>query len=76
MPLPPATLPISHCLRAAPAGEAAPHARVAGSAAQHQRIAVRLYWMWREKRDYEQLKKFGSHVGQPGTGVGAQQNIA
>jgi transposase len=44
--------------------------------AMARRLAVRLYWMWREKRDHEQLKKFGSHVGQPGTGVGAHQNIA
>ena len=44
--------------------------------AMARRLAVRLYWMWREKRDYEQLKKFGPHAGQPGTGVGDQQNIA
>jgi len=44
--------------------------------AMARRLAVRLYWMWREKRDYEQLKKFGPHAGQPGTGVGVQQNIA
>ena len=40
------------------------------------RLAVRLYWMWRQQWDYEQLKKFGPHAGQPGTGVGVQQNIA
>jgi len=44
--------------------------------AMARRLAVRLYWMWREKRDYEHLKKFGSYVGGPGTGVGARQNIA
>jgi transposase len=44
--------------------------------AMARRLAVRLYWMWREKRDYEQLKKFGPHAGQPGTGVGVQPNIA
>jgi transposase len=27
--------------------------------------AVRLYWMWRKGWDYEQLKKFASHAGQP-----------
>lgn len=25
---------------------------------------VRLFWMWRKEWDYQQLKKFGSHVGQ------------
>src|SRR5262249_25249388 len=44
--------------------------------AMARRLAVRLYWMWREERDYEQLKKFGPHAGQPGTGVAVQQNIA
>ena len=31
-----------------------------------RKLAVRLYWMWRKGWDYEQLKKFGSHAGQPG----------
>src|SRR6266404_5131595 len=31
-----------------------------------RRLAVRLYWMWRKGWDYEQLKKIGSHTGQPG----------
>ena len=44
--------------------------------AMARRLAVRLYWMWRQQWDYQQWKKFGSHVGQPGTGVGVQQNIA
>jgi hypothetical protein len=30
--------------------------------------------MWRKGWDYEQLKKFGSHAGQPGTGDGVQLN--
>jgi len=34
-----------------------------------RRLAVRLYWMWREERDYEPLKKFGPHAGQPGTAL-------
>ena len=34
--------------------------------AMARRLAVRLYWMWRKGWDYEQLKKFGSHAGQPG----------
>ena len=40
--------------------------------AMARRLAVRLYWMWRNKWDYEQLKKFGPHAGQLGTGVGVQ----
>ena len=28
-----------------------------------RKLAVRLYWMWRKGWDYQQLKKFGSHVG-------------
>ena len=31
-----------------------------------RKLAVRLYWMMRKEWDYEQLKKFGSHAGQPG----------
>jgi hypothetical protein len=33
--------------------------------AMARRLAIRLYWMWRKGWDYEQLKKFGSHAGQP-----------
>src|SRR5690349_14088113 len=40
--------------------------------AMARRLAVRLYWMWRQQWDYEQLKKFGPHAGQPGTGVGVK----
>jgi transposase len=39
-----------------------------------RKLAVRLYWMWRKGWDYEQLKKFGSHAEQPGTGDGVQLN--
>jgi transposase len=42
--------------------------------AMARRLAVRLYWMWRKGWDYEQMKKFGSHAGQPGNRHGAQQN--
>ena len=42
--------------------------------AMARRLAVRLYWMWRKAWDYEQLKKFSPHAGQPGTGVGVQSN--
>jgi transposase len=40
--------------------------------AMARRLAVRLYWMWRKGWDYEQLKKFGSHAGQPGHRDGVQ----
>ena len=42
--------------------------------AMARRLAVRLYWMWRKGWDYEQLKKFGSHAGQPGHRDGVQLN--
>ena len=38
--------------------------------AMARRLAIRLYWMWRKGWDYEQMKKFGSHAGEPGTGDG------
>ena len=31
--------------------------------AMARKLAVRLYWMWRNGWDYQQLKKFGSNVG-------------
>jgi transposase len=33
--------------------------------AMARRLAVCLFWMMRKEWDYEQLKKFGSHAGQP-----------
>ena len=42
--------------------------------AMARRLAVRLFWMWRQEWDYEQWKKFSPHAGQPGTGVGVQSN--
>jgi transposase len=44
--------------------------------AMARRLAVRLYWMWRQGWDYQQFIKFGPHVGQPGTGVAVQSNSA
>jgi len=40
--------------------------------AMARRLAVRLYWMWRRRWNYEQLTKFGSHAGQPGHPHGVQ----
>jgi transposase len=43
--------------------------------AMARRLAIGLYWMWRKGWDYEQVKKFGSHAGQPGNRHGVQSNI-
>jgi transposase len=40
--------------------------------AMARRLAVRLYWMWRQGWDYQQWKKFSPHASQLGTGVGVQ----
>jgi len=40
--------------------------------AMARKLAVRLYWMMRKEWDYEQLRKFGSHAGKPGTGDGVK----
>jgi len=40
--------------------------------AMARRLAIQLFWMWRKGWDYEQVKRFGSHAGQPGTGDGVQ----
>jgi len=42
--------------------------------AMARRLAVQLFWMWRKGWDYEQVRKFGSHAGQPGHRDGAQSN--
>jgi transposase len=40
--------------------------------AMARKLAVRLYWMMRKGWNYEQLKKFGSHAGQPGNRDGVK----
>ena len=40
--------------------------------AMARRLAIGLFWMMRKERGYEQLKKFGSHAGQPGNRHGVQ----
>ena len=40
--------------------------RKTAKVAMARRLAIRLYWMWREKQDYRQSRSFGSHAGQPG----------
>jgi transposase len=42
--------------------------------AMARRLAVQMYWMMRKEWDYEQLRKFGSHAGQPGHRDGVKQN--
>ncbi len=42
--------------------------------AMARRLAVQMFWMWRKGRDYEQVRKFGSHAGQPGNRDGVQSN--
>ncbi|MFL6303372.1 MAG: IS110 family transposase [Candidatus Sulfotelmatobacter sp.] len=40
--------------------------------AMAHKLAVHLYWMWRQGRDYGQLQKLGSHAGEPGHRDGVQ----
>jgi transposase len=40
--------------------------------AMARRLAVQMYWMLRKGWDYEQVKKFGWHAGQLGTGDGVK----
>jgi transposase len=42
--------------------------------AMARRLAVQMFWMWRKGWDYEQVRKFGSHAGQPGNRHGVQSN--
>src|ERR1700726_4851559 len=42
--------------------------------AMARRLAVQLFWMMRKGWDYEQVRKFGSHAGQPGNRDGVQSN--
>ncbi len=45
-------------------------ARCIAKVALGRRLAVRLYWMWRNGCEYSQSLEFGSHAGQLGTGHG------
>jgi transposase len=40
--------------------------------AMARKLAVHLYWMWRQGWDYGQFEKFGSHAGKPGNPDGVQ----
>jgi transposase len=48
--------------------------RKTAKVAMARRLAVRLYWMWRQGWDYKQLTQFGSPAGPPGNRDGVQQN--
>jgi transposase len=48
--------------------------RKTAKVAMARKLAVRLDWMWRKGWDYEQVKKFGSHAGQPGHRDGVPSN--
>ena len=40
--------------------------------AMARKLAVHLYWMWRQGWDYGQLHKLGPHAGEPGHPHGVQ----
>ena len=40
--------------------------------AMARKLAVHLYWMWRQDCDYSQFEKLGSHAGEPGNRHGVQ----
>lgn len=42
--------------------------------AMARRLAVCLYWMWRQGWDYSQFEKLDSHAGEPGNRRGVQSN--
>ena len=37
-----------------------------------RKLAVHLYWMWRQGWDYRQMQTLGSHAGEPGNHDGVQ----
>jgi hypothetical protein len=42
------------------------------SSAMARKLAVHLYWMWRQGWDYGQLQELGSHAGEAGNRYGGQ----
>jgi transposase len=40
--------------------------------AMARKLAVHLYWMWRQGWEYERFEKLGSHAGEPGNRHGVQ----
>jgi len=39
-----------------------------------RRLAVRMYWMWRQGWDYDQVRQFGSHAGELENRLGVESN--
>ena len=48
--------------------------RKTAKVAMARRLAVRLYWMMRQGWDYEQVRNFSSHAGQPGNRDGVRSH--
>jgi transposase len=46
--------------------------RKTAKVAMARKLAVRLYWMWRQGWEYGQMQKLGSHAGEPGNPDGEQ----
>jgi transposase len=46
--------------------------RKVAKVAMARKLAVHLYWMWRQGWDYGQFEKLGSHAGEPGNRHGVQ----
>ena len=44
-------------------------------AAMARKLAVRLYWMWRNGWNYSQFVEFGSHAGKLATGHGLKKSV-
>jgi Transposase IS116/IS110/IS902 family len=51
---------------------ALPRGRKIAKVAMARKLAVHLYWMWRQGWDYDQFKKLGSHAGEPGNRDGGK----
>jgi len=43
--------------------------------AMARKLSIRLFWMMRQRWDYEQMTKFASYAGQPGNRHRVQSNI-
>ena len=46
--------------------------RKIGKVAMARKLAIQLFWMMRKGWDYEQVRKFAPHAGQPENRRGAQ----
>jgi transposase len=46
--------------------------RTIAKIAMARKLAMHLYWMWREGLNYGELVKLGSHAGEPGNPRGVR----